>query len=55
MSSRVNLIWSGTHTFKSFIENINASSYLYSIKEILVKAKLKISVAKDENIKEEAV
>lgn len=41
MSSRVNLMWPGTHTFKSFIQNINASSYLCSIKEILVEAKLK--------------
>lgn len=39
--SRMNQRWPNTSTFKYFIENINVSSYLCSIKEILVEAKLK--------------
>lgn len=36
----MNLMWPSTHTFKCFIENVNASLYLCSVKEILVEAKL---------------
>lgn len=37
----MNLIWPRTHAFKCFIENINASFYLCSVKGILVEEKIK--------------